>query len=515
MPKISLRLPETYTSITRPVVLDVFRALAVMTGVGEDARLSYSGVADGQPLFASRTNTPKQQVDNAHFRHEGVLWIDVVENFDENELLTTPVHYPDALMVFQDPKIAVELKPVYVAAEVTMTVNYRARDLRAAQAWLGEIRRRISEGRAEHVHKADYQYPIPKEYMLILHEIYKLRESNAGYGEDFRKWFYDHASKKITTLTKMDGTEPLLVVDERQEGIMGWFDFTTPPKEERGESGSLWLISFDYKFKYEKPIEMAMSYPIVVHNQLLPHNYRGDNGAATWNRIEGDMSLMNQRFDFFRQQSGFYDGNTDGIIIPYFDDWVPKLFPRATRTVISALIGVNPNDPTRVCNLHELPDYQITPLFMDYLKESHDWLGRFGGLPFLITVYSGDTQIAEDNIVIDESLEIRTAYPMDLRSIYHVRLGILMDLSLLQESALERLLNNPEVCLAILKIIDPNIERKGLLPSVVGGKRVNKNEWWRAVRGINSTHEQYRSPATIMLSRVGLFTIVTKSGEPE
>jgi hypothetical protein len=51
--------------------------------------------------------------------------------------------------------------------------------------------------------------------------------------------------------------------------MQGWFDFQAVPevggKEDEADT---WTIGFDYHFHYEKPIECAMYYPLMVHNPM-------------------------------------------------------------------------------------------------------------------------------------------------------------------------------------------------------------------------------------------------------
>lgn len=512
MPIVTLPLPETYMSIERPAALDVIRQIRDATQISDhDLVISYRGISEVSQLVGATLTPLNDPADSAFFRQAGKITATVSEQYDETSYLTMPLHYPDALSVFNDPDLRTHLKPIYSPTDVTIEFTYRAQSRALAASWRDHIRQRIKQNADVLSHDIAYEYGIPKTHLLILGEIHKLRENVAGYGDTFARWFSNHVSKKLTVLTKMDGTKPHLVFKENQINVQGYFDFSEPPSMDKGDVGSLWTISFSYRFRYEKPTHLVLYYPLTVHNQLLPAPFRGAPTDTTYHRMIGDLSLSNQRYDLFRKSENHYYEQFEGIRIPYFDEWYPSSLPFRQASLLLVLCRIDPTDPTLVLDLNDLGDYSLSESMKAYFKKYHTKLTQGKVNPFIISVYEYEFRIDPSNLYVDEDLVIRTTYPLDLRKVYRVHLGLTIDLSILTETAEDRLREEPEACLSILNALEPTLESRGLLPKVIGGRLIPKIQYRKALENIRSTHPAYLGGRGY--ANVGLFFIAT--GKPE
>lgn len=505
---MTLPVPESYTAIERPVALDVIKQLiAFMNLKDHDLTISYRGISEMSQL-ANGTLTPiKNSADTAFFRQHGKLSAVVTENYDENSYLTMSIHYPDALLVFKDDSLRTHMKPVYSQTEVSIEFTYRAQSRQQATAWRDNVRNRIYQGSTVLSHEVQYEYAIPKEELLILGEIHRLRENVAGYGEDFGKWFNDHVSDKLTVLTKMSGDQPHLVFKEKQLNVVGFFDFSEPPTASKGDVGALWEINFTYKFRYEKPTHMVLYYPIAVHNQMIPSQLRGAGVETSYHRMIGDMSLSNQRYDYFRKMNNHYYEQFEGVRIPYFDEWYPHTLPYTQSSLLLMLCQVDPNDPTLVIDLNQLGDYTLKAELKTYFSKYHTKLTQGKTNPFMISLYKHEFAHVPTDFYIDENLVIRTNNPMDLRSVYHLHIGLMSDLSMLTEQARDELLNEPDMCLSILRALGPDLEERGLLPKPVGNRLIPKHQFRTALSNIRTTSPAAKGGRGY--ANVGLFVVNT------
>lgn len=513
VPTVTLPLPETYMSIERPATLDVIRQVKDATQISDhDLVISYRGISENSQLVGGSLTPAKDPADSAYFRQAGKVAVVVSEQYDEASYLTVPLHYPDALLVFNDSALRTFLKPIYSSTDVTIEFTYRAQSRHLAEAWRNHIRNRIKQNADVLSHDIAYEFGIPKPFLVTLGEIHRLRETVAPYNQEFGTWFKEHVSKKLTVLTKLDGGKPHLVFKENQINVHGWFDFSEPPALDKGDVGSLWNVSFTYRFRYEKPTHMVLYYPLTIHNQLLPEAFRARDLETTYHRMIGDLSLSNQRFDFFRKVENHYYEQYEGVRIPYFDEWYPTTLPFRQSSLLLVLCQIDPTDPTLVLDLNALGEYSLHPDFLAYLRKHHEALTHGKINPFIVSLYEYEIRMDSESLYVDENLVVRTRQPMDLRKVYRLHLGLTADLSILTENTEDALRNDPPMCLAILNALGPNLEASGLLPKVVGGRLIPKIQYRAALEHLRTTHPAYIGGRGY--ANVGLFIITTQSGRP-
>lgn len=514
MPKVMLPIPESYVTITRPVVLEVVRNIRDITGIADDRfRISYQGYPEQTHLFGSSLGTPADPSDTAFFKELGKVSVRVNEQYMEDYIQTNRPHYADELAVFLDPVLNIQMKPVRHFSEIQIDFKYRAESIQAAKAWTDMIRYQLSEQRVEHVHDIPYEFGIPEAFIMILGELHRLRESQGGYGEDFGQWFNNHVSGKITTLTSLDGSATHLVFKETQKNVYGWFDFTTPPVAEPGESGSTFVATVTYTFRYEKPTAIAFYYPNVVHNQLLPKKYRGDQTDTMYSRMVGGMSYQNQRYDLFRKEQNHWVEQFEGIRIPTFDDWLPSWLPNAFANLMLVMCQIRPNDLRYIGSVLNIPGYGIAEPWLSFMKAIPERNLHLSASPFTILVFQDNELLDPHSLSIDEDLVITTNFDMDIRKTYHVMLGIVVDLSLLSEEATLRLINQPNVCIPLMKALDPTLESRGLIPKVIGNRKVVEHDYHEAVRQMITTGRRPYMNQVKIMANVGMFCVVAHRNE--
>ncbi|EKD22637.1 MAG: hypothetical protein ACD_84C00029G0001, partial [uncultured bacterium] len=77
-----------------------------------------------------------------------------------------------------------------------------------------------------------------------------------------------------------------------------------------------------------------------------------------------------------------------------------------------------------------------------------------------------------------------------LRNYYHIRFGINTDLTLIQQSALDRLRNNAAAAIAILSALDQSLVTNGLLPNMLGNSNLNYISRIDMMNAINAMNKQ-------------------------
>ena len=507
MPTIDVKVPDTYTAMTRPIALGIIKSIVAMTGLPID-RVSFPGLLEKEKDAAALLGTGLG--DHPLFRTAADTKIEVklIEKFDENYLINTPIHQSDALAIFQDKAISTLLRPIYSRMICTIELKIRTADYSLAQGWINDQKIKFTQGRNEHSHDIEYHYPIPQECLIILKHLHSLREAQAGYGESWDQWISKNIAKKATVLSTLNGKPKMLAIKETAVNILGWWEFTDPPENQKSEVGATREITFSYKYQYDQPTHLSMIYPICVHNQMLDMKYIGPEEFTRYGWLEGDKSLTHRVDDVFRKQYMHLDFKLGGVRIPHFDEWYPTTVPLATATLALALCKIEPDDTTLILDLNDLKSFGARQEILAFMSAYSADLLQSGDNPFIVTVYKNGVAMKGDKLTIGPDLIVKSIEPLDLRGVYHLRVGLLTDLTLLTPKGVDTLRNNPTICHEIMDRLDSNMLSKNLLPKVLGGRVISKPAMSAAVKQINSYYPKTQKQAEFINPRVA-FMLVT------
>lgn len=465
MPYIKLPIPDTKSSVSRPVVLDIIQQVIKHTGIDPNIRITYPDYLEREAQIGSRITDSSE---SGKFSSQQKISIEVDEEFDENSILTSAVYYPENQFIFIDSALDTYIKPSY--GKVNLSINFKLRfiDQNAARMWRDEIKTRMTLLRDIILHDVSYHYGIPKEFFVLLKEIHRLRESVAPYNETFDAYFKKMSDDKVSLLTNLSGTQDLYAVSETQSRIQGYFDFSSAPEQGSKENDTdSSTISFTYKTSYDKPLEILMQYPLMIHNQVLSKKFRPTLQDNQTKETQSYRNFSSGNFALFENTNPLFNKNTTGVGIPEIDDFIPNNTLPNTMRVFTALVKLNPLNLNHITKLDQLGQYELLPEVVDFLKEESSYLNKPYQSIFNLAVYRNRSLIDYNLFSVDSNLNVIKNATADLRSYYHVRLSILTDLSLLSRPGKERLKENGCLTKLLLLLIDPSLKDKGLLPDKI------------------------------------------------
>lgn len=482
MPKISLPVPETYQSITRPVYQAVIKQVLANTDVREATVIGSIGDQEQLPLNGSGHIVGS---DSAVFSHRQKVLVRYKEEPQEQTLLAQPAVNLDGRFLFNDPVLQVGIRPVYTMYDCTLSFVYRTEDKQQATMWRDDIVRQIRNNRAEQLYEASYQYPFTDVGLVVLMEIHRLRELTAPYGQTFAEYWKQYSSEmKFTYLSKLDGEQLLPVVEEKQVNILGWLDFTIPPEETKGEQGATWEISFDVKFQYQRPITYVMHFPISVHQRLVSNKFydRSPNYTPEW---LADQGWVDEMLNAPRHLNWIRASNYLGIPYPHYDDWIPTNPNTDYLNLFTGLLKIDATDLRKVVDLTALGPYVIREQYLTYLRDQKALVFGVNRCALQVEIHEGQDRILEE-LSMGDDLIVRCAKDLDLRKVYHVRINVLTHLDRLSSDDSTTLRKYPTVCIPVLNWLYPRMVLEGLTPRVVANRIVNKEDYGLAVSKIRA-----------------------------
>jgi hypothetical protein len=452
MPHLALEIPEVYDSVTRPVTLGLVRDLVDRLSLPKDTLTHYQGAAE---TLAQTGSTLGAQNTKAAFPYTGKVQVSVEETYLDTAILTTAITRYDNNYIFFDPALKVAMWPIYTKTEAVVNFKYRATSRTKALQWRDSLRRRMTQQQQSLLHEIIYHYSIPPVFHEILKEIWRKRESIAGYGEDFLTWIRNCYDFKMTVLSTLSGEQGLVTIPEKQIQVQGWFSFLTEPDAiEKSQEGETWEVTFDYTIQYEKVTGMVLQYPIVVHSQLLDTKYLCTETPYNPYNEPHKPSKSGRLNELFSKTNYNTEPVFVGVRLPTYDDWKPKSDNYLTFPIFTSLIGVDPADPHQIVNFLDLGETALTQTVANFIFRERHTVLYYTKCVFHITFFKGERQLDPSNLILDADLNLRTTVPMDLREVYHVKLAILTELSLLSEEARTALRNDPMVCIQVFDLLD-------------------------------------------------------------
>ncbi len=451
MPNISLTLPETTQSISRPVVLDIIGQLQAITKINPATKVFFAG--DIKKMQTPGTSIDSNDERFAMFNTNNIIFIEVEEDFDHDTVGCMAVTRPEQHPVFLDQALDVAITPVYATTNMTISFRYRCISKTEALRWRDDIRLRVSQLRDINIHDLTYHYLLPLETLVLLKFIHETKELVEPYNETYEEFIIRNSSTRLTVIGDLVGQDARLAISETQCRVVGIYNWDIlPEKPEREENGA-WTVSFSYKFNFEKPIACHMRYPIMVHNNLLPSYYTlFTNGEKDLYHDPKYYTLSLGALAGFEQDTTLdHRRSHDPIIrLPRFDDFEIKHVPTGTGTAIIALCQVD-EDKRSLLNLRELGDMVLDEDVLNFIRDvEYPYITSLYKSIIHVSLYRNQHLTYTDMLSCDNTLLIKATENLDLRNNYRLRLSLITDLTLLPWEALDRLRRYPKVLVKII-----------------------------------------------------------------
>lgn len=481
MPNITVDVESTHQTVTRHVAMGVVYDVAHSLGFPYNIKVMYPGSSDGEDLPVAIADDGRDVLYDPATK----VLVQVDEQFVENDVATMMLRPNNNHPIFNDSNLGVRLAPVYAQTEMTIEFRFRFPDKNIAERVRSDIRRHASLYRDGLMHEVNYKYLIPKVEMVILSEIYKLREEQAGYGESMREWFDQCFSDRVTVLSNRNASHLSMAMNETQTGILGSYDFDIVPESaEPTTSKTTHTLTFTYKLQYDKILSATMKYPILIHNRPISSKMYDTSVPFELGERLQMPSRRKALLDNWTNNQ-YVTGFTMGAPIPIFNEWQPPSTLSGVEGLLRIMVMVNPDDRSELLNLTELGQMQIVPELLDYIRSEGDRILSHRDSAINVTIYENDNLLSGDKLTIDGDLNVRTTFEMDLRKHYNVLISIVADLRLLSANAIDRLRDDGDFLNDILLGIEPTLPEPELATSMSGGY-VAKDEWKRVVQNLTS-----------------------------
>ena len=456
MPNIIVTIPNVTQSIDRPVVMDIANQVKEILKIQPDAEtffFSDEGVASTPGSTLSDTDR------NARFSSQRMVMLEVERTVNIDNLATMVTDREEHIPVFEDKRLGVVIRPIYNSTDIRLNFKYRTTSKEEAKRWYEDIAIRVNKLRDMFVHSISYHYNLPSQAWDLISEVYGKREAVAGYNDRYEDYVQSKTQARLTLVGEGTGQFKLPVVPERQSRIIGLFDFVPlPEKPAKEEETGTYLITFTYKFTFDSVVAVNMVYPIMVHNQYLDHKWIEFAGRlpspATVPRV------YSESFYAFRQMEPEKEllavvPDEPYIQIPSFDNFTPRMMHTGTGTVMLILMQILDDTDPVLFNLNDMGDAELHTEMLRFLAEGEWYYAtQLYKSIFHVSIYADGVLYNPERLKVTPELNVQITRNLDLRSIYHTRISIVTDLTLLDPAALERLRKYPKLFTLYFSALD-------------------------------------------------------------
>lgn len=489
MPQLNYAIPDVYESVTRPTNMNIIRSIIAITGIDEDTFIEYAGQNDGIPSYRTLLNT-NRNLDPAKMSIYDKVQVTVEEEIKDEYLMSMATHYDDNKTIWNDPKRAISIQPWYEHVETTLSFRFRTVDLNKAKDWQTGMRRKFNLAYKDGSFQSRYKYVLPKLMLVFLEQFHRMKETVAPEGTMLPDWLTSGMRQPFTILTTQAGTMPVLAFRENQLDILGYFDFSQVPVEEKKQDTHTYEVAFTFKFQWDRPVQLILRYPLVIHNQLVPKKFRPDNVVYDPGSLWGNASKSMTRYTELMEAAGFKHHNArGGMIIPFFDEFWPTQTPADTTNLVQFLVQVGA-DPQVVLDLKNIKGCTFNPDLLGIMSADHDGLTQRTKSCVNVVLYINDRPLDASLLYVDEELVVRTRVPLQLTDIHHLRINLFTQFPFLSKEAEDTLRSNPNWANLIFTVLSPEMSDQGLLPVSLKGRYIPASEWNRCVAYLKQTDQK-------------------------
>lgn len=454
---VSLTLEDTNKTILNNAYFKIIDDIVEATKIPHSAVIAVHKDIDYN-LTDNKTNatgiSSKNLPSTASLRR---IQANITEEYNEDDLTTTAVHQVSAFPIFEDRDISVFIFPIYVKSDVVIEFSYFTPSKTEANRIRDDIRIRLSQSRNIGLHDIEYTILIPEIVEDFIDDVYKLK--NRLVPQSLEDYFRSHSTKRMHLITDTVNIENTRIgVFEKQVRIVGLFDFSSmPEKVEADNENGNYRVSFSYKLSFDVPRAIGLRYPVMICNKLLPQKYFQFIEDSKVNSIEERKRNLGYTqslhalsyFEAHRQLENRIDINYP-INIPAFDDFDIRQGHKGCVIISSFLTEIDETDKRTLLNLKEIDPFYIPDKLIKFLIDGEY---KYIGKPYMSFLYIGIYQ--EDTYFdfytdIDSNLNVRSVNELSLMKPVRVTLSMIIDLTMLDKEAINRLFNNEDILLLFI-----------------------------------------------------------------
>lgn len=476
MPNATIVLADTYEQIQRRVAVGISRQLARIMRLPKETMINIPGESETTPMNGGSFQDCCADVK---FPASTKILLTFAEEVDESTSLTTAVKTKQNFALFLDPVRNITIRPITRNVKMVCTIKMTGQSGPVVHKWVDELRTRFSAGRVEIPIELEYHYSLPDRLHEILMALHATANKSSVQLGEFKDWFHEHTPVATTVVTTLTDGAPRLVYVERQLDSFGWFDYQTgPPNPERDGDDGAWSSSVSFTVMYSRPHEFFATWPLLVHNQVVPKAMRPRVLMPT--QFERDRRVSRLKGALDKPSNDRRWLGQPYLRVPAIDDWpVPAKQP-ARCVFFTGLAQLKDDDKRTLLDLTKLDKLQLHPAILEYYRhKGPDAIGSGRGI-FEYTLYQNNEYMGSNLLTLTNDGLVKATVDLDITKYYHVQISLVTNWYELTNDTKQCLRRYPTVFMLLaralrsrrlVKLVGTNYERS------VSVKCPGEGEW--------------------------------------
>ena len=446
MARTNIPITDKDTTITRLVCKSVVEYIAKVT------RLNYEDI-----VYKERGGNGLNSInDNRDLKLDvgDYLIVEYNELLDK-DVNSIPWYINNAPYIFESKELGINIVPNSLNQLLNIDITLRSKSYDRISQWKSRYNQWSLSHKGTLTQDILYNYTLPLAISAYLSSVYDATELLGGYDRTATEFIDRYFSDGIIVRSDQKGKSDRLVINNLTRNCLGIFesisDNITSTKED-----SFSEIKINYILRYEKIVSVVLNYQRIIHNQILDTSYLENyvyqkTNPLTYSSLRTTTSLIS-------------DNKTiPKLIVDVFyikkDRWLPKIIQPFTQTLLMIPFAVDELDLNAVFSLNDLDTPTLSPELLNDMTLHHTNISNLYNHPLLIECFSVGSSTFSMNISVDETLNITTETPMDIRRRHYIRISIINSLDKLNLNIFN---DNPSLFYLYIKLLSTNIAMDGV-----------------------------------------------------
>lgn len=437
------------STISRNIDIIIAKDIKNLIGVGEDVYTIFNIEKESH----KRKKLQIGDIVGNNTTLESIIKIETEETVqDDHETSLTPAR-PNFKPIYLDDDVQSSARPVYLQRKVTTKFKYVNRSKSAVDAIINKLRVLVASESTYRQHDLEYYYTVPHYLVELLKEINNLRNKRLPeplvLEEYIAKTFDDRVD--FSNTLDADINKVTLVIREAQLNVEGWIaddvhGLTTEYDDE--ELG--YAVEFTYEYAYEKPVNLILTYPLMIWNTLIDkkfrtflqpdHNQGKNDKKLRTPRAAPIYKITDRNID--RDDPWSVPDDRYYLALPKYDTYVLPNSTRSKFRIFSVLCQMDEIDNKLLFNINDLPEIKFKKNILDFiLRSEYPYIGKEFKSLFHIELWKNDKRDYDNTVLMDDQGNMTAKNGLEYKYVYRVVFNIIVDVLLLHKEARDRLKN--------------------------------------------------------------------------
>lgn len=452
------RIPsyESYRIGVRPAILTSLKQMLQYMDIDFNHKIFFNGEAEVSKLLGGEYNDRRGSDLGTDVGYSDKIFVELDSSLagynDELDNLTGNSMNPP---LWLDRITGTSITPKFNTRKYTLTINKYFKDRVTAERFYTNIRSKTLGTHNNSLFALETHFPITYDIMNLLIDVYE-RLVNAGVVKvDYDTWLMENSLTPSGFISNLIGENRCFVFKQRLEGMKVVMENPNLAKVTKGTYIGKYEVSFDYWFFFSEHKEWEIKYPIQIYQQVMPEEWIPEifeeNELDTPTRMFYEAAASNRVFGYMSKQTPYYH------VLPSQDNWRPDPEPWMNPQ-LQVLISVEDVDNQVLLNIKNINGFTWDPTVLHYIMKYRTKVTRDATNPMQFKVYSDDTIVAEEQILLLENGDLVLTRKPTMSAIYRVTFNFDYALRQYNEECVEDILQDPDYGKWIIEILFPEYE---------------------------------------------------------